>query len=212
MKVRNLSARIDPRLNGKPFILNVASCEYKKGLDTLLHAVKVVRDSHRIDTNLAIVGPDRGIQRELQALAEQLGMSDNVFFCGEVPHADLHAYYSEASVFCLPSRAEPFGISLLEAGAFRRAVVATAVGGIPEILTHGINGCLVPPGEPGALAAQLARLLSDKEESSRLGEALFEHVSAHLAWKNAFRSYAALLAKMESGSQRSLNLENPRWT
>lgn len=109
MRARNLAARIDPRLEGRPFILSVASYAPKKGLDTLLRAFKVVRDEHGIDVMLALEGPDLGIGNELRGLATQMGVSDHVVFCGTVPHQDLHAYYEAASVFCLPSRAEPFG-------------------------------------------------------------------------------------------------------
>jgi glycosyltransferase involved in cell wall biosynthesis len=189
MSSRNLGAEIDDRLKGRSFILSVATYEAKKGLDTLLCAFKAVRSKHGIDANLALVGPDRGMGSELRRLAHELQVSDYVVFCGEVPHSNLHAYYKAANVFCLPSRAEPFGIVLLEAAAFRCPVVATSVGGIPEILQHGVNARLVPPDDAAALAAQLQRLLRDRNESSRLANALFEHVKIRFPWLRAYKSY-----------------------
>jgi glycosyltransferase involved in cell wall biosynthesis len=191
MLARNPDARIDPRLQGRPFILSVASYEHKKGLDTLLQAFRAVRTSHG-GVMLAIVGPDRGMGDELRQIANQMSLTDDVVFCGELPHADLHAYYETAKVFCLPSRSEPFGIVLLEAGAFRCPVVATSVGGIPEILADQVNACLVPPEDPVALAGQLQRLLGDGKERDRLSSALFEHVRAHFPWKQAYGSYMKL--------------------
>jgi glycosyltransferase involved in cell wall biosynthesis len=113
-------------------------------------------------------------------------------FCGEIPHSDLHAYYEAASVFCLPSLAEPFGIVLLEAGAFRCPVVATNAGGVPEVLTDGVNARLVPPEDPAALAAALGALLSDRSERDRLSAALFEHIRTRFPWRRAYHSYAKL--------------------
>lgn len=189
---RNPVARIDPRLEGRPFVLSVATYEPKKGLDTLLRAFKITRAHAGGEAMLAMVGPDGGMGNQLRKIAGQLGLSEHVVFCGEVPHANLHVYFEAASVFCLPSRAEPFGIVLLEAGAFRCPVVATSVGGIPEILQNNVNACLVPPDDPVALADTLQRLLNDRDERDRLGAALFEHVRRHFPWKRAYSSYMKL--------------------
>lgn len=192
MRARNPVARVDARLRGQTFILSVASYEAKKGLDVLLRAFGALQAERATGVMLALVGPDLGDGNRLRSLATALGVSDQVVFCGEVPHADLHAYYDAATVFCLASRAEPFGIVLLEAGAFRRAVVATSVGGIPEVLTHDVNARLGRPDDPAALAAQLCLLLDSASERDRLAGALFEHVRANFPWTRALRSYTAL--------------------
>lgn len=197
MEGRNVAARIDPRLAGRRFILSVASLEPKKGIDTLLRAFAVLR-GEGVDAMLALVGPDVGVGDRLRALAAELGVSDHVAFCGELPHRDLHAYYTAAAVFCLASRAEPFGIVLLEAGAFGCPVVATAVGGIPEILEHEVTARLVPPDDPPALAAQLNRTLRDSAEAKRLAEALRRRVEADFSWRNAHRAYMRLVARLEA--------------
>ena len=192
MSIRNDAACIHPRLQNRRFILSVASFEPKKGLDTLLRAFKLVRQGPRKDVMLALIGADRGSGPELVQLAAQLGLSDHVVFCGPVDHSDVHPYYEAASVFCLPSRAEPFGIVLLEAGAFRRPVVATAVGGIPEILTDGVNGSLVPPDDPAALADRLGGVLDDPATGSRFGAALARRVETNFSWQRAYDAYLAL--------------------
>jgi glycogen(starch) synthase len=192
MRASNSAAQIDPRLVGRTFILTVAAYEPKKGLDTLLHAFRTLRDNPARDTLLCLVGPEGGMGNELRQLAKQMGLAEHVVFCDEIPHSDLHVYYKAASVFCLPSRAEPFGIVLLEAGAFRCPVIATSAGGVPEILTDGVNARLVPPGDPAALAAQLDTLLRDRTECDRLSAALFDHVQTHFTWRRAYSSYAKL--------------------
>ena len=103
------------------------------------------------------MGCEHGAGAELRELAREMKLSDHVVFGGEMPHCDLHVYYEAASVFCLPSRVEPFGIVLLEAGAFRCPVVATSTGGVPEILTDRVNARLVPPDDPAALAEATRR-------------------------------------------------------
>ena len=196
MDARNPAARIDTRLHQRRFVLSVARYEPKKGLDTLLRAFGAVREEHGVDVMLALVGPDCGIERDLRRLAERLGIAETVVFCGEVPHRDLHAYYCAADVFCLASRAEPFGIVLLEAGAFRCPVVATRVGGIPEILEHDVNARLVPPDDPAALAAALAMLLRERDAAARLAGALHDHVTANFSWRRAHGSYAKLVERL----------------
>ena len=209
MESRNPAARIDARLAGRRFILSVASLEPKKGVDTLLRAVAIVREEHGVDAMLALVGPDIGTGDRLRALAAELGIADRVVFCGELPHRDLHAYYTAAAVFCLASRVEPFGIVLLEAGAFRCPVVATAVGGIPEILEHDVSARLVRPDDPAALAAQLRRSLCETESTTRLAEALHERVEAEFSWRNAHRSYMRLVARLDPSVDGSAELASP---
>ena len=113
MRARNSAARIHPRLAGRTFILSVAAYEPKKRQaqgDPLNGADEVL---------LCLLGTEQGMGAELRELASEMKLSDHVVFGGEMQHCDLHVYYEAASVFCLPSRVEPFGIVLLEAGAFR---------------------------------------------------------------------------------------------
>jgi len=193
MHTRNPAARIDSRLAGRTFILSVAAYESKKCLDTLIRALSTIRTDRGRDVALCLVGREGGMGDELRRLARKLGVADHVVSCGEILHADLHAYFEAATVFCLPSRAEPFGIVILEAGAFRCPVVATMAGGVPEILEDGVNARLVPPEDPAALAAALDALLSDRAERDRLSNALFEHVRTCFPWRSAYDAYVELL-------------------
>lgn len=192
MRERNAGAVLNERLAHRSFLLSVAALEHKKGLDTLLRAFRLVRERAGADIALALVGPDRGAGSELRQLAKELGLEESVVFCGEVPHADLHVYYAQAMVFCLASRLEPFGIVLLEAGAFRLLVIATSVGGIQEILDHGRTGRLVPVDNPGAFAREILDLVQAPSERARLGNELFNHVSRRFSWGRAYQQYLAL--------------------
>ena len=180
-------------LGARPFILGVATFERKKGLDVLVRAFADVRRS-RPGLALVLVGRRAAATGELRALASELGLDDDVFFFENVPHARVGAFFERAVVFCLPSRAEPFGIVLLEAGAFRLPVVASRVGGVPEILEDGVTGLMVPHDDPASLASALVRVLTDKEFADSAGRKLHERVRADFSWRRAYDAYRALLS------------------
>jgi glycogen synthase len=99
-----------------------------------------------------------------------------------LPHEDVVQLYSHASVFVCPSVYEPFGLINLEAMACGTAVVASRVGGIPEVVEHGETGLLVPPGEPRALAEAVRQLVTDPDRAARFGRAGRQRVEAQFAW------------------------------
>ena len=102
------------------------------------------------------------------------------------------ATYAQAACFALPSRAEAFPISILEAAAFGLPVVASRVGGIPEIISSEAFGFLVEPDNEEELAAALARLMADPQLRRRLGDGLRSFVSTEFTWRKAAESYALL--------------------
>jgi glycosyltransferase involved in cell wall biosynthesis len=102
---------------------------------------------------------------------------------GMVPHAELLRLYGRAAVVACPSRREGFGVACLEAMAAGRPVVASAVGGLRDLVLGGQTGLLVPPGDVPALRAALERLLGDAELRARLGRAARERVLAEFTWK-----------------------------
>jgi glycosyltransferase involved in cell wall biosynthesis len=104
---------------------------------------------------------------------------------GFVPHDELGRYYERAAVVVVPSRREGYGVAAREAMAYGRAVVATAVGGLPDAIEDGVTGLLVPPGDPAALRAALERLLGDAKLRASLGAAARERAQASFAWAAA---------------------------
>jgi glycogen synthase len=102
---------------------------------------------------------------------------------GFVPHDRLGGFYERAAVVAVPSHREGFGVVCAEAMAHGRPVVASAVGGLLDLVVHEETGLLVPPGDVGALRAALQRLLSDEELRRRLGAAARKHVEAKFSWE-----------------------------
>ncbi|OLE20551.1 MAG: hypothetical protein AUG50_00300 [Betaproteobacteria bacterium 13_1_20CM_3_63_8] len=108
-------------------------------------------------------------------------------------HAEVGAYLDHAKAFCLPSRIEPFGIAILEAGAFRLPVVASRVGGIPEIVIDEETGLLTEPEDVAGLVHALTRVLSDDTLARELGERLHYRVATDFSWARAYRAYRTLV-------------------
>jgi glycosyltransferase involved in cell wall biosynthesis len=136
-----------------------------KGYSHLLEAARLVE--HALpDTHWILVG-DGEERPNLETQARKQGMQRQIHFAGW--REDIPEILSLCDVFALPSLAEHFGRVLIEAMAMGKAVVATNAGGVPEIVTHGETGLLIPPGNSTALAEALLTLLQDPSLSARLG-------------------------------------------
>jgi len=140
-----------------------------KGLDVLLAALKIALHK-REDLRLIVVG-DGTLREQYQSLATQLGISANVLFLGNVPDDTLPEHYSASDAAVLPSKdqSEGFGLTILEANATGKPVVASNVGGVPSILRQGYNGLLVPPNDASKLAEALLSLSKNREAAAAMG-------------------------------------------
>jgi glycosyltransferase involved in cell wall biosynthesis len=110
-------------------------------------------------------------------------MPSQVRFVGFVANHDLPQHYRRAQLACLPSLTETFGMPLVEAMACGIPTVASAAGGIPEIVEHGITGALVPVFDVDALAHAITSLMSDPEKRRRMGDAARERAKALFSWE-----------------------------
>ncbi|MBV9951750.1 MAG: glycosyltransferase family 4 protein [Acidimicrobiia bacterium] len=139
----------------------------QKGFDVLLHAFPSVLEREP-GAELLLVGdgPERA---QLEALVEDLGLGDAVRFHGAARHEDVAGLLASASVVAIPSRHEGMPLVALEAAAAGRAVVATPVQGLGDVVVDGETGVLVPPEEPGPLADALVELLSDPSRAAAYG-------------------------------------------
>ena len=173
----------------RPIIGCVANLQPPKSLDTLVAAAARVRATHpEVVFCVLGEGPERPrLERQVQAR----GLTAGFFLPGF--QTDAAALVPEMTAVVLPSRAEGLGTSLLEAMAVSRPVVASRVGGIPEVVTDGTDGLLVPPGDEEALAATLRRLLEDAALRDRLGAAAARRAEAF----SADRMVAAVQAVYE---------------
>lgn len=151
-------------------LLFVGAYGAAKGVDELLAAV-----ARTSGVTLTIVGSElrAGEHDRLLELAEAHGVGGRVRFAGAVAPDELAAYYRSADAICLPSHREGFPMALLEGMTFGLPPIATAVGGIPELIEDGVSGLLVPVGDVDALAAAISRL-ADPAERDRLGAAAWE--------------------------------------
>ncbi len=152
---------------GSKIVGVVARLEPEKGHPTLLEAWPAVLRAVP-DTYLLIVG--EGSRRDaLEAQARELQIAHRVVFTGR--RDDVPAVTAALDVAVLPSYREAQGLSVLEAMALSRPVVASNVGGIPEMIEDGVTGLLVPPHDPQALSAAIIRLLRDHPYADTLGRA-----------------------------------------
>jgi len=146
---------------------NVAAMADHKGQRYLLAAMPRVLAAEP-KARLFIVG-DGELRGALEAQVKELGISRAVTFTGF--RTDVPQWLALFDVFVMSSHLEGLCTSVLDALAMRKPVVAAAAGGLPEIVSHGENGLLVPPKEPGPLADAIVQLLRDRELGRRLGEA-----------------------------------------
>jgi phosphatidyl-myo-inositol dimannoside synthase len=149
-----------------PGILCVAHLYPRKDVAALLEAMTRIRSP----AILRVVGIGPELER-LRSLAGRLALGARVEFADQISYARLAAEYRRATIFCLPSRQEGFGIVFLEAMASGASIVAAAAGAVPEVLSGGDCGVLVPPGDPASLAAALQDLLEDPARRARLAAA-----------------------------------------
>lgn len=159
--------------------------------DFLAAAAIVARSQPR--ARFVLVG-DGSLRAELEAQAASLGLRDRVLFAGE--RHDVPAVLAALDVVVLSSHTEGMSNALLEAMAMARPVVATAVGGNPDVVRDGVTGHLVPPREPEALAAALGRVASDLPAAAALGRAARADVAARLSLPRMVARYEALYREL----------------
>jgi len=141
--------------------------EPKKGLTVLLRALAVLAKRDGLPPWQCLLVGDGPARERLEALAAELGLSGRVVFAGM--RRDVVRVLPVMDLFVCPSLYEGFGIAIVEAMAAGRPVIASAVGGIPEIIVHQETGLLVPPGDATALADAMAALLTSSGQARQMG-------------------------------------------
>lgn len=173
-------------------VLCVGKFDNKKGQDTLIRAFSTISCEFD-DLTLILVGANGESLNNFKRLAVELNVEDRVRFYTDIPHHEINKFYRHAAVFCLPSRQEALGIVLLEAGAFALPVVASNVGGIPEVISDGVTGRLFPSGDVDRLAQCLKELLLDRNKAVNLGKNLHACVVDNFSWHTATKKYFDLV-------------------
>ncbi|MFM8321654.1 MAG: glycosyltransferase family 4 protein [Chloroflexota bacterium] len=152
----------------------------RKGGPDLVSAFRQVLAAHP-DARLTIVGCSPSIDLP------------NCQVAGRVPVERMAEYYREASVFCLPTRIEPFGVVFIEALQYRLPVVATNVGAVPDLVQPGSTGCLIEPGDVDGLARALIELLDDPARRATYGENGQRLVELNYTWERVSDKMAAAI-------------------
>lgn len=188
----------DPPAGATPYLLCIATHNEKKAIDTLLKAFAIIADTEpRLSLFLAGDGPLRGA---LENLSHALGLDGRVRFLGWQPRPDVLRLLHGCEALVLPSRSEPFGIAVLEAMACQKPVVATAVGGIPEIIENDHSGILVEPDNPAALADALLALFRDGPRRARLATNGYSTVIDRFRWQHTGSAYESLFSNVSADS------------
>jgi glycosyltransferase involved in cell wall biosynthesis len=170
----------------RKIILSVRRLVYKNGLDTLIESAAIAAQNNP-DILFVIAG--KGPSKELiEDRIKELGIENNTKLTGFVPDELLPTYYNAADYFILPSASgEGLPLVLFEAMACGLPVIATAVGGTPEIIDNMKNGALVPPMKPKAMAEALSKLLTEEELGKKISEEAKKKVKKQFSWDENVR-------------------------
>ena len=185
-------------LRDRPVVVCVSRMVPRKGQDTLIQAWPKVR-AEVPEAILILVG-DGPYRQKLQRLVRQHDLDGHVMFTGAVPWSDLPSYYDAGDVFAMPCRTrrggldvEGLGIVYLEASATGLPVIGGDSGGAPDAILDGETGYVVPGGDPAAVAARIAELLSDPARARAMGEKGLAWVDREWRWELAAARLASIL-------------------
>ena len=170
----------------RKIILSVRRLVYKNGLDTLIESAYLATKNKK---DLLFVITGKGPSRELiEQRIKQLGIEKNIMLTGFVPDELLPSYYHAADYFILPSASgEGLPLVLFEAMACGLPIIATIVGGTPEIIENMKNGILVPPRNPEEMTKALTKLLIDQSLGKRMGKEATKNVKNRFSWEENVR-------------------------
>lgn len=157
-------------LGSDPTALYVGRFARSKGIEYLIESFKSVVKKIP-NAKLMLVGSGtRETEESIKSLVHDLGLSSSIILAGKINDEDLPTVYASSDVLVLPSLVEGFGLVLLEAMAVGKPVVSTLVGPIPELISDGEQGLLVPRGDSNALASAILTVLEDRSLAKKMGE------------------------------------------
>lgn len=172
---------------GKRAILTVGRLVERKGIRYLIDAMGLLPES--LDAELVIVGGGP-LRESLEAYAKEKGQGNRVKFVGRVSEEELKACYMKAAIYVQPAivdsrgDTEMLGVVLLEAMHYGVPLVASNVGGIPDVVKDGETGLLVPQKDPKALASAIERLLEDRKLTDKIASNARKQLASNFSWIN----------------------------
>jgi glycosyltransferase involved in cell wall biosynthesis len=173
-------------------VVAVGSLFPVKGHVVLVRALAELQQTGDVAPWHAVIAGTGGEERALRVAIDEHGLSTRVRLLGF--RSDVPDLLAAADVYAMPSLYEGSPLALMEAMFAQNAIVASAIGGIPELVTHEREALLVPPGEPTALAAALRRLFSSRELRERLGSAAFRRAKDNFTIARMADEYERLYA------------------
>lgn len=190
--------------DGERVVLFVGDLHVRKGPDIVIRSLVHLTSGR---TRALMVGPDRGMRQELEALACSLHLEDRVVFAGTVPEDLLPSLYNLGEVLAFSTRehTEGFGLVAAEALACGLPVVGSSIAAIPEVVEDGVTGILVPPDDPERLGAALSRLLIDHSLAARMAVAARERAERLFASETMVDHILDLYRRSLAGGGEGLN-------
>jgi len=153
-----------------PFVLFVGRFSKVKGIDILLHAIKILKDRPELENiRFVIMGVDFGFQNKMIQMIDDFGIKEKIHLITNPSREDVIAAYSESEFLVLPSRWELSPLTPLEGFAFKKPVISTNVHGIPSTITDRKNGILVKNEDFHELAEAIMELINDKQKCLEYG-------------------------------------------
>src|SRR5581483_2704961 len=185
--------------DGEHLVMHVSNFRPVKRITDCVRIFASLRSRYQGLVRLVMCGD--GPQREkATALARELGVADDVLFVGSVPN--IADYPSIADLFLLPSETESFGLAALEAMACEVPVIATRVGGLPEVVSEGEAGYLLPVGDTGGMAELAATLLADEPRLREMGRRARARAISEFRTDKVIPQYEALYERVVQASFR----------
>jgi glycosyltransferase involved in cell wall biosynthesis len=200
----SISGEIDSTTQD-PYVFCISAYKPQKAIDVLIRAFAIVHASHP-SLKLVIVG-DGPLRAELSQLAHSLGLAEHIDLLGPKRPADVIELLKGSKLFVLPSRFETFGIVILEAMACQKPLVTTTAGGIPEVVQNKINGILVEPDDPKALAQAINEVLADDILQMRLAANGLNTAREQFNFTRTAASYEAVFSRLQTKSAATKELE-----
>lgn len=204
--VRNKVEVLEPK--NKPLLLFCGRLVQRKGIDVLLRALPAVLSSTDVDVVITGEG-DR--KAEWESLSDELGLSETVQFPGFVSDEELGRLYANCTLYVHPAiyddngDTEGLGVVLIEALAHKKPVIASNVGGIPDVIKNGDTGVLVEEKNEQELADSILRLLNDPELCEELGESGYLHVKKFFDWERIANETYALYSELALSNGKKSN-------
>ena len=185
-------------------LLFVSRLAKDKNIDVLIRSMPRLRE---VDAHLVVIGIGDDEHR-LRQITRDLDLTDRVHFLGYVPEEDLPSIYRASDLFAIASECEVQSIPTLQAAATGLPIVAVDAAALPDLVTNGVNGSLVPPGDPAAIASAATGILRNEEQAREMGRASLETSRAHTE-AATFAAHESLYKSVIDGFGRVIE-EPPR--